>query len=60
VLPDAAVLTTFMPFSRNIGWVTRAEQAALRSKRVAIAGLGGVGGLHLVTMARSHRSLPSG
>jgi molybdopterin/thiamine biosynthesis adenylyltransferase len=39
-------------FSRNIGWVTRAEQAALRGKRVAIAGLGGVGGLHLVTMAR--------
>ena len=39
-------------FSRNIGWVTRAEQAVLRGKRVAIAGLGGVGGLHLVTMAR--------
>ncbi len=39
-------------FSRNIGWVTRAEQLVLRSKRVAIAGLGGVGGVHLLTLAR--------
>jgi len=39
-------------FSRNLGWVTRAEQQALRGKRVAIAGLGGVGGVHLLTLAR--------
>ena len=39
-------------FSRNIGWVTEAEQQLLRSKRVAIAGLGGVGGVHLLTLAR--------
>lgn len=39
-------------FSRNIGWVTREEQAQLRHKRVAIAGLGGVGGLHLLTLCR--------
>lgn len=39
-------------FSRNIGWVTPAEQAALRGKRVAIAGMGGVGGVHLLTLAR--------
>lgn len=39
-------------FSRNIGWVTREEQARLRHKRVAIAGLGGVGGLHLLTLCR--------
>ena len=39
-------------FSRNIGWVTPAEQEALRGKRVAIAGLGGVGGSHLLTLAR--------
>lgn len=39
-------------FSRNIGWVTSAEQQALRHKRVAIAGLGGVGGSHLLTLAR--------
>jgi len=39
-------------FSRNIGWVTAAEQALLRSKRVAVAGLGGVGGLHVLTLTR--------
>ncbi|TFW19278.1 ThiF family adenylyltransferase [Duganella callida] len=39
-------------FSRNIGWVSEAEQAALRGKRVAIAGGGGVGGVHAVTLAR--------
>lgn len=39
-------------FSRNIGWVTVAEQQRLRGARVAIAGLGGVGGAHLLTLAR--------
>ena len=39
-------------FSRNIGWVTSEEQALLRGKRVAIAGMGGVGGVHLLTLAR--------
>ena len=39
-------------FARNIGWVTKAEQASLRGKRVAIAGGGGVGGVHLMTLAR--------
>ena len=39
-------------FSRNIGWVTETEQALLRGKRVAIAGMGGVGGAHLLTLAR--------
>jgi molybdopterin/thiamine biosynthesis adenylyltransferase len=39
-------------FSRNIGWVTAAEQSSLRGKRIAIAGLGGVGGSHLLTLAR--------
>ncbi len=39
-------------FARNIGWVTEAEQASLRGKRVAIAGGGGVGGVHLMTLAR--------
>lgn len=42
---DAAV-------SRNIGWLTPAEQQRVRGARVAIAGLGGVGGAHLVTLAR--------
>ncbi|MDC8756177.1 ThiF family adenylyltransferase [Janthinobacterium fluminis] len=39
-------------FARNIGWVTPAEQQQLRGKRVAIAGMGGVGGVHLLTLAR--------
>ena len=39
-------------FSRNIGWVNEAEQQTLRTKRVAIAGMGGVGGFHLLTLAR--------
>ena len=39
-------------FSRNIGWLTAAEQASLRTKRVAIAGMGGVGGVHLMTLTR--------
>ncbi len=39
-------------FSRNIGWVTEVEQEILRTKRIAIAGLGGVGGSHLLTLTR--------
>ena len=39
-------------FSRNIGWVSASEQQTLRGKRVAIAGLGGVGGAHLLTLTR--------
>lgn len=39
-------------FSRNIGWVTHPEQATLKTKRVAIAGMGGVGGVHLLTLVR--------
>ncbi len=39
-------------FSRNIGWVTTAEQESLRHKRVAIGGLGGVGGSHLIVLSR--------
>jgi tRNA A37 threonylcarbamoyladenosine dehydratase len=39
-------------FSRNIGWVTEQEQQQLRNARIAIAGMGGVGGSHLLTLAR--------
>lgn len=39
-------------FDRNIGWLTEWEQLALKGKRVAIAGMGGVGGFHLLTLAR--------
>lgn len=39
-------------FSRHRGLISRAEQERLRQARVAIAGLGGVGGVHLATLAR--------
>lgn len=39
-------------FSRNIGWVTREEQQRLRRSRVAVAGLGGVGGAHVLALSR--------
>jgi molybdopterin/thiamine biosynthesis adenylyltransferase len=39
-------------FSRNIGLVSTAEQQTLRDSHVAIAGMGGVGGVHLATLAR--------
>ncbi len=39
-------------FSRNVGWVTQEEQDSLRAKRVAIAGMGGVGGIYLLNLAR--------
>lgn len=39
-------------FSRNIGWLLQEEQELLRHKKIAIAGMGGVGGVHLLTLAR--------
>jgi molybdopterin/thiamine biosynthesis adenylyltransferase len=39
-------------FDRNIGWLTTVEQQKLRNTRVAIAGLGGVGGAYLMTLVR--------
>ena len=39
-------------FSRNIGWVSKKEQLILQNKTVAIAGMGGVGGFHLLTLCR--------
>jgi len=40
-------------FSRNIGLFTLEEQERLRRGHVAIAGMGGVGGVHLITLART-------
>ena len=39
-------------FSRNIGILTPEEQEKLLGSRVAIAGVGGVGGVHLITLVR--------
>jgi molybdopterin/thiamine biosynthesis adenylyltransferase len=41
-----------LAFSRNLGLIQPEEQQRLRTSRVAIAGLGGVGGVHLTTLAR--------
>lgn len=39
-------------FSRHRGLISLAEQEQLRHSRIAIAGMGGVGGVHLTTLAR--------
>ena len=39
-------------FSRNLGLINPEEQQKLRKSRVAIPGMGGVGGIHLMTLAR--------
>ncbi|KZN47401.1 ThiF family adenylyltransferase [Pseudoalteromonas luteoviolacea] len=41
-----------LAFSRNIGWITQTEQHVLQNKRIAIAGMGGVGGGHLLALTR--------
>jgi nitroreductase len=49
---EAALFSYGRAFDRTLGWLTEAEQQTLRGKRVAIAGLGGVGGVHLLTLTR--------
>ncbi len=39
-------------FSRNIGLLSESEQKKMLESRVAVAGAGGVGGLHILTLAR--------
>ena len=39
-------------FSRNIGFLSREEQSVIKSKTIAIPGMGGVGGHHLHTLVR--------
>ncbi len=39
-------------FSRNLGFIKPEEQERLRKARIAIAGLGGVGGIQAVALAR--------
>lgn len=48
----AGVFNYRKAFSRNIGLVSPAEQERLEQTTVAIPGMGGVGGVHLVTLAR--------
>lgn len=51
--PERASFDYERAFSRNIGLVSRGEQQRLRGATVAIAGMGGVGGVHLLTLARA-------
>ncbi|WP_373140914.1 ThiF family adenylyltransferase [Mycobacterium marinum] len=51
-LPAAPQWSYEQAFKRNIGLITPAEQQRLRKVRVAIAGMGGVGGMHLAALAR--------
>ncbi|MFC3122185.1 ThiF family adenylyltransferase [Agaribacter flavus] len=39
-------------FSRNIGWITEAELAVIKKSKIGVAGLGGSGGEHCLTLAR--------
>lgn len=40
-------------FARNLGLINEDEQEKLRRTRIAIAGMGGMGGAHLLTLART-------
>jgi molybdopterin/thiamine biosynthesis adenylyltransferase len=48
----AAEFSYEQAFDRNLGWFTEEEQQSLRGKTIAIAGMGGVGGVHLMTLLR--------
>lgn len=48
----AAAFDYHEAFSRNLGWLTPDEQNTLRGKKVAIAGMGGAGGVHLLALTR--------
>jgi molybdopterin/thiamine biosynthesis adenylyltransferase len=48
----SAVFDYDLAFSRNLGLTQPEEQRSLRNATVAIAGLGGVGGVHALTLAR--------
>jgi molybdopterin/thiamine biosynthesis adenylyltransferase len=52
VISDDAPFDYDLAFSRNLGLVQPEEQARLKDATVAIAGLGAVGGMHLITLAR--------
>jgi molybdopterin/thiamine biosynthesis adenylyltransferase len=49
---DSVAFDPDIAFSRTLGLVTPSEMKALRGATVAIAGLGGVGGSHLLTLTR--------
>ncbi len=42
-----------LAFSRNLGLLSPEEQSQIKDVRIAIAGMGGVGGIHLITLLRT-------
>jgi molybdopterin/thiamine biosynthesis adenylyltransferase len=50
--PGARGFSYHEAFARHLGLISPEEQERLRRTRVAIVGMGGVGGIHLVTLAR--------
>src|SRR5262245_57479463 len=51
--PNASETWSYqLAFARQRGLISPSEQEVLRGKRVAIIGQGGVGGIHLITLAR--------
>ena len=51
-MTDSSAFPYELAFDRNRGLITEWEQLTLRARRVAIGGMGGVGGVHLLTLAR--------
>ncbi len=52
IAPQGSTWSYKEAFARNLGLISSQEQQRLREARVAIAGMGGVGGVHLMTLAR--------
>jgi molybdopterin/thiamine biosynthesis adenylyltransferase len=53
ILPQPVATWSYLEaFKRNRGLISESEQQRLRNCRVAIAGMGGVGGIHLATLTR--------
>jgi molybdopterin/thiamine biosynthesis adenylyltransferase len=50
--PGAGAFSYDVAFSRHRGLISAEEQDRLRRARVAIVGMGGVGGIHLITLTR--------
>ncbi len=49
---DVSLFDPRQAFSRNLGWITNREFELLRTFKIAIAGMGGVGGHHAEVLAR--------
>lgn len=50
--PSDVAFSYDQAFARHLGLLTPEEQTRLRQSRVAVLGMGGVGGIHLITLTR--------